>query len=213
MTKAFKILSDVKNTASMAISLLANIDTEECYGNIFSENFDKNHCSNCRNGISNFLKMPNLKKSLQKFYVGPMCSKELIDVEAEENLIKNDADPQNVKLLLKETKNNVHSKADLLNIELLLTETKNNVISKVDQDKEDQANITAIKEELRGSLLSIASKLLASEHTRLKHLSKAKQQLWNSFEKANIYKFLTGEKDCIPEFQFNWISPEAPAIR
>ncbi len=32
-------------------------------------------------------------------------------------------------------------------------------------------------------------------------------------KKANIYEFLTGEKDCNPEFQFNWISPEAPAIR
>jgi hypothetical protein len=116
-------------------------------------------------------------------------------------------------LLLKETKNNIHSGADLLNVQLLLTETKNNVLSKADQDKQDQAKITAIKEELRGSLLSIASKLLASEHTRLHHLSKAEQQLWNSFEKADIYEFLTGEKDCIPEFQFNWISPKAPAIR
>jgi len=116
-------------------------------------------------------------------------------------------------LLLKETKNNAHSKADLLNVELLLTEIKNNVISKADQDKQDKAEITAIKEELQGFLLSIASKLLASEHTRLRHLSKAEQQLWNSFEKADIYEFLTGEKDCTPEFQINWIPPEAPAIR
>ncbi len=36
MTRAFKKLTDLKNTASMAISLRANIDTEECYGNIFS---------------------------------------------------------------------------------------------------------------------------------------------------------------------------------
>ncbi len=76
-------------------------------------------------------------------------------------------------------------------------------LSKKDQQKADQVKISAIKEELRGSLLSIASKLLVSEHTRLHHLSKAEQQLWNSFEKADIYEFLTGEKDCIPEFQFN----------
>jgi hypothetical protein len=111
---------------------------------------------------------------------------ELIDAAAEENLIKNDANLQNIELLLKETKNNARSGADLLNVEALLTETKNNVLSKADQDKQDQTGITAIKEELRGSLLSISSKLLASEHTRLHHLSKAEQQLWNSFEKANI---------------------------
>ncbi len=39
----------------MAISLLADIEAEECYGNIFSENFDKNHCTNCRNSSRNFL--------------------------------------------------------------------------------------------------------------------------------------------------------------
>ncbi len=88
-----------------------------------------------------------------------------------------------------------------------------------DQDKAliknraDLVNISAIKEELRTSLLSIASQLLKSEHTRLHHLSDAEQQLWNSFEKADIYEFLTGKKDTIPEFQFNWISPEVPAIR
>ncbi len=95
MTRAFKKLTALKNAASMAISLPTNIDAEECYGNIFSENFDKNHCSNCQNGIRNFLRMPNRKKFLQKFYVGPMCSTELIDAAAEEKLIKNDADPGN----------------------------------------------------------------------------------------------------------------------
>jgi hypothetical protein len=134
------------------------------------------------------------------------------ETAAEENLIKKDADRPNIELLLK-TKNNVHLTTDPLNNKTLFFQTKNNVISKADQQKQDQAKISAIKEELRSSLLSIASKLLASEHTRLHHLSKAEQQLWNSFEKADIYEFLTGEKDCIPEFQFNWFSPEAPAIR
>jgi hypothetical protein len=82
----------------------------------------------------------------------------------------------------------------------------------LDQEQADWPNILVIKEELRTSFLSIASKLLSSEHLRLHHLSKAEQQMWNSFEKANIYEFLTGEKDCIPEFELNWISPEAPAI-
>jgi len=70
----------------------------------------------------------------------------------------------------------------------------------------------AIKAELRGALLSVASKLLKDTDTRLHHLSKAEQELWNSFEKADIYEFLTGEKDTIPEFQFNWFSPEAPVV-
>jgi hypothetical protein len=36
--------------------------------------------------------------------------------------------------------------------------------------------------------------------------------LWNSYDNEEIYESLTGEKDSIPEFQFNWISPEVPAI-
>jgi hypothetical protein len=119
--------------------------------------------------------MPNLKEFLQKFYVGLICSTDFFDAAtkdnfplnfelllketknkvqsradaaAEDNLIKKDADPQTVQLLLKETKNYVHSRADLLNVKSLLTETQNNVISKVDQEKQNQAEITTIKEEL-----------------------------------------------------------------
>ncbi len=33
------------------------------------------------------------------------------------------------------------------------------------------------------------------------------------FKKWTFTNSSRGEKDCIPEFQFNWISPEAPAIR
>ncbi len=30
------------------------------------------------------------------------------------------------------------------------------------------------------------------------------QQLWTNFETADIYRFLTGEEDTVPEFQYNW---------
>jgi hypothetical protein len=95
MTRAFKKLIDLKNAASMAIAMLQDVDQEECEGNIFSEIYNKNHCKNCYNGIKNFLRMPILKQFLQKHYVGPMCSTELISAAAEENLIKNDVDPEN----------------------------------------------------------------------------------------------------------------------
>jgi hypothetical protein len=215
MTRAFKKLTDLKNAATMAISLLSNLDNEECPGNIFSENFDKNHCSNCHNGIRSLLQIPNLKQFLQKFYTGPICSMENVSNElllkntaAQDILITNGADPsmENVsnELLLKNTSAQ----------EILITNDADpNVFSaEINKNKADQSKIMAIKTELRHSLLSIASKLLKSEDTRLHHLSLAEQDLWNSFEKADIYEFLTGEKDTIPEFQFNWISPEAPLI-
>ncbi len=58
---------------------------------------------------------------------------------------------------------------------------------------------------LRGQLTSIASKLLNSEHSKLEDLSVEEQNLWKSFDNSDIYEFITGEPDTLPEFQFNWI--------
>jgi hypothetical protein len=64
-----------------------------------------------------------------------------------------------------------------------------------------------MKEVLRGQLTSIASKLLSSENTKLEDLSVEEQNLWKSFDNRDIYEFITGEPDCLPEFQFDWIEP------
>jgi hypothetical protein len=61
----------------------------------------------------------------------------------------------------------------------------------------------AIKEELRGKLTSIASKLLSSQHSKLEDLSIEDQILWKSFDNGEIYEFITGEPDTLPEFQYN----------
>ncbi len=49
----------------------------------------------------------------------------------------------------------------------------NVLTAKFDQTDADQSEIMAIKAELRGALLSVASKLLKDTDTRLHHLSKA----------------------------------------
>jgi hypothetical protein len=63
----------------------------------------------------------------------------------------------------------------------LLLESKNNVIKKADPSK-----ISPIKEELRGSLLSVASKLLTEQHLTLDQLSQEEQDLWNSYDNRDI---------------------------
>ncbi len=40
-------------------------------------------------------------------------------------------------------------------------------------------------------------------------LTSPEQQLWNLFEKIDIYKFLTGETDTTPEFRHNYITCSA----
>jgi hypothetical protein len=71
----------------------------------------------------------------------------------------------------------------------------------------DPIKIAAIKEELRLKLTSIASKLLSCEDFNFYHLSEEEQNLWTKFDKSEVYEFITGEKDTLPEFQYNWIEP------
>jgi hypothetical protein len=71
----------------------------------------------------------------------------------------------------------------------------------------DPIKISAIKEELRLKLTSIASKLLSSEHLQFCHLSEEEQHLWRQFDKEEVYQFITGEEDTLPKFQYNWIEP------
>jgi hypothetical protein len=69
MTRAFQKLQDLKNAASLAIAILTEENEEICYGNIFSDSYNKNHCQNCKNGIKTFLNLPNIKEIFKKHYV------------------------------------------------------------------------------------------------------------------------------------------------
>jgi hypothetical protein len=113
-------------------------------------------------------------------------------------------------LLLKQKINNATSTAETLN-SIPFASALCRLIKKYcncDAEKDaDRPIIGAIKESLRGQLTSIASKLLNSEHLHFHQLSEEEQQLWQQFDKSEVYKFITGEKDTLPEFQFDWIEP------
>jgi hypothetical protein len=53
---------------------------------------------------------------------------------------------------------------------------------------------------------------LNSQHSKLEDLSLEEQILWKSFDNGEIYEFITGEPDTLPEFQYNWIEPCQLAI-
>jgi hypothetical protein len=59
---------------------------------------------------------------------------------------------------------------------------------------------------LREPLLNIANKLLGRQHLNFEQLTPPEQQLWNKFKKSDIYEFLTGERDTVPEFCNNWLT-------
>jgi hypothetical protein len=65
---------------------------------------------------------------------------------------------------------------------------------------------TGIAESLREPLMKIAQQLLISDKTTFEQLTPTEQQLWTTFETADIYRFLTREEDTVPECQYNWTS-------
>jgi hypothetical protein len=65
---------------------------------------------------------------------------------------------------------------------------------------------TGIAESLREPLMKIAHKLLISDKSTFEQLTPSEQTLWTLFEMDDIYRFLTGEPDTVPEFQYNWTS-------
>jgi len=58
--------SDLRPAPQQGEPILEEADWEECFGNIFSESYNKYHCKNCYNGIRSFLQMPGLKEFFKK---------------------------------------------------------------------------------------------------------------------------------------------------
>jgi hypothetical protein len=179
ITRALRKLIDYKNAATMAISLLQ--DDFEC-PYTFTKNYTQFCCDKCYNAFKtmDFSKDPNV------------CQKH-------KNLInfapKHEARAKQACALIKNVK---YCKSDADQLENDANLIKNDA---------DPIKISAIKEELRLKLTSIASKLLSSKDFHFSHLSEEEKHLWQQFEKEDIYKFITGEEDTPPEFQYIWIEP------
>jgi hypothetical protein len=78
---------------------------------------------------------------------------------------------------------------------------------KVNQIKSvDMKLKTDIADCLREPLMKIAQKLLISDTATFEQLTTTEQNLWTKFKTVDIYRFLTGEEDTVPEFQYNWTS-------
>jgi hypothetical protein len=68
-----------------------------------------------------------------------------------------------------------------------------NLINPQSQPPVDE--IFLINESLHKPSLNIANKLLGRQRLNFEQLTPDEQELWNKFEKSEIYEFLTGKKD------------------
>ncbi len=59
---------------------------------------------------------------------------------------------------------------------------------------------------MREPLLNVANKLLGRQHLNFDQLTTSEQELWTKFKTSDMYEFLTGESDTVPEFCHNWFS-------
>jgi len=102
------------------------------------------------------------------------------------------------------------AQAKLIKLQQQLKETINLISSMEDADKfEDadaQLSISAISEDLREYLTSIARKLLITDEDVFDQLTPEEQAIWTSFPTADIYEFITGLPDEVPEFRYDWIT-------
>ena len=69
-----------------------------------------------------------------------------------------------------------------------------------------QTDIFLINEGLREPLLYVANKLLGRQRLNFDQLTASEQELWNKFKTSDIYEFLAGESDTVPEFCHNWFA-------
>ncbi len=61
--------------------------------------------------------------------------------------------------------------------------------------------IFLINEALREPLMHIANKLLGRQRLNFEQLTPPEQELWSLFKKSDIFEFLTGQKDTVPQFE------------
>jgi hypothetical protein len=84
-------------------------------------------------------------------------------------------------------------------------------VNQNDEIKSD-GEIFLINEALRKPLMHIANKLLGRQRLNFEQLTTPEQNLWSLFEKSDIFEFLTGQKDTVPQFENFYTFGAAPKV-
>jgi hypothetical protein len=216
ITRAMKKLLQQKEATDMAISVLCDLSKTHCsiceWEQEFSDNpllfdpvFAKRYIAERKSWLIN-------KQS--------MCAR--CKLQFGEHLIeKNAQNAANLISAANDSLQNLISKQffdeatsnDLLQVQNLIREARQaseNLISAPNESENlinaQSDEIFLISESLREPLLNVANKLLGRQRLNFDQLAPSEQKLWTQFETSDIYKFLTGESDTVPEFCHNWLT-------
>jgi hypothetical protein len=230
MTRAMKKLLDHKNAAQLAINDLCDLSKkhcamceweQECSDNplLFDPNFARQFIKECQSWLINKQSMcAKCKLQLGEHLADnqvqndPPTSSSIHQKCHHVNQNSNSSEISDTdafpfqKFNSKELiiiQNTLHEKDNLINAKNEQSVTDNQNLVKADNE------INLINETLGEPLLHIANKILGRQNLNFEQFTPPEQKLWNLFENSDIYKFLTGEKDTIPEFRHNWITCSA----
>ncbi len=220
VTRAMKKLLQQKEATEMAINVLCDLSKKHCsmceWEQEFSDNpllfdpvFARRYIAERKSWLIN-------KQS--------MCAR--CKLQFGEHLIEQNA--QNAANLISAANDSLQNlittqffdeatSKDLLKIHQLISDARNASDSLINAQKDSENLINAhqknqsdeiflINESLREPLLNVANKLLGRQCLNFDQLTPSEQELWNRFEKSDIYEFLTGDKNTVPEFCHNWLT-------
>jgi len=226
ITRAMKKLLQQKEATEMAINVLCDLSKKHCsmceWEQEFSDNpllFDpvfakryiaerkswlinkQSMCARCKLQFGEHLIEQNaqntadlinatndsLQNLISKQFFDEATSKDLLQVqklikdasEASANLIYAQPTGENLISVHKSSENFIDSQSD-----------KNFLIN----------------ESLGEPLLTVANKLLGRQRLSFEQLTPSEKDLWTKFETSDIYQFLTGDSNTVPEFCHNWLT-------
>jgi len=96
---------------------------------------------------------------------------------------------------------------DLIKIQQMISDVQNASDISINMHTTNPSDeIFLINESLPEPLLNVANKLLGRQLLNFKQLTPFEEKLWKKFGTSDIYKFLTGKRDTVPEFCSNWLT-------
>jgi hypothetical protein len=230
VTRAMKKLIQQKEATEMAISVLCDLSKQHCSMCEWEEEFSDNPLlfdpvfaqryiaerkswlinkqsmfAKCKLQLGEHLIDHNVQNAANLISAASDSLQNLLSKQFFDEAMSNDL--MIIKQMISDERNasdnliNVHKNSEnLFNVH---KNSENLINSHTDKPSDE---IFLISESLRKPLLNVANKLLGRQCLNFEQLTPPEQQLWNKFEKSDIYEFLTGERDTVPEFCNNWLT-------
>jgi hypothetical protein len=226
VTRAMKKLLEQQNATNMAVSVLCDLSKKHCsmceweqecsdnpllFDPLFARQYIKDRqswlinkqsmCAKCKLQLGERLldnQAANTSSSIHQ-QCHDFSKSDKLPKSDDKNFIENFPFQElNSKELIKK-QNELREASNLIKTEEKARAFNQNLIN--DSDIKSKGDIFLINEALREPLMHIANKLLGRQHLNFKQLTPPEQELWSLFEKSDIFEFLTGQKDTVPQFE------------